>query len=307
MNPYSYERNEPYFRIRNIKKARNFKRYIVSFSSAHPTRFKENNTVWGEYFEPSNENAPLMILVHGMGDRSIIPCRALAHYLVKRGIACFVLYLVMHSVRMAPAVTKGGTNILTTDDWFESYRISVIDIRQVIDWAYERENIDDSKIAVAGISFGGFISAIAMGVDQRIRAGILMVSGGNLEKIAHLSKTLPKRLNHHRSEEEFKEQQERYHKYLKQVARRGFEQVDTAERGFLTDPMTFAHRISGRPLLMVNARCDEVIPRQAVVDFWNNCGKPHILWLPGGHITVWVWYPIIERKIGCFLNNALQI
>jgi hypothetical protein len=57
-------------------------RYTADFPTAHPTRYEENNTVRGEYFRPLGaDNAPLAILVHGLGDHSVIPCRLLARAL----------------------------------------------------------------------------------------------------------------------------------------------------------------------------------------------------------------------------------
>ncbi len=141
---------------------------MVDFTTAHPTRHKENNTVRGEYFQPQNtDNAPLVILIHGIGDQSVIPCRSLAQMLARKGMACFVLYLVFHSSRMSEVVKKRFPD-LTAEEWFESYQISVIDVRQIIDWASGRSEINGEKIAVLGISFGSFISAISMGIDKRI-------------------------------------------------------------------------------------------------------------------------------------------
>ena len=307
MNPYSYTYSEPHFNLHLVQETGGWRRYTVDFATAHPTHSEENNTVRGEYLEPKTDgDIPLVILVHGLGDRSLIPCRALARSLVKNGMACFILHLVLHSSRMSPKIRREGIGALTPEEWFESYRISVIDVRQVIDWAAGCDRINREQIAVTGISFGGFISAIAMGIDRRIRAGVFLVSAGNLEKIAYLSKTLPRRWGYHRTENEFDERQEQYCRYLKQVADKGFENVDTSERGFLTDAMTFAHYLRRRPVLMINALWDEVIPKQAVLDFWAASGRPEISWFPGGHATVWLWYPFIIRRISRFLGKTFR-
>ena len=101
MNPYSYSVVEPCFNLHLKETTRSWWRYTVDFPIAQPTRHQENNTGHGEYFRPrEGHNGPLAILIHGWGDRSVIPCKLLAKALVKRGIACFVLYLVFHSSRM---------------------------------------------------------------------------------------------------------------------------------------------------------------------------------------------------------------
>ena len=104
----------------------------------------------------------------------MIPCRMLAVHLAKKGIASFLLYLVYHSRRI-PKVMKGKFTPVTALEWLEAYQISVIDVRQVIDWASEREGIDNKNIAIVGVSLGGMVSAIAMGVDKRIKVGAFLV------------------------------------------------------------------------------------------------------------------------------------
>ncbi len=299
MNLYSYQADNTDFNVKLTKKNRSWQQYTVDFPTAHPTRHEKSNTVRGEYFRPTNgDNLPLAILVHGLGDRSVIPLKILARSLIRKGIACFILYLVLHSSRMP----NSGPSRISSDEWFENYRISVIDVRQVIDWAETRAEINNEQIGAIGISFGGFISAIAMGVDRRIRAGVLVASGGNLEKIAFMSKTLPKKWGFRYTEAEFTAKQCRYFKYLGEVAEKGLEKTKPPARGFLIDAMTYAHLLRGRPLLLINARWDEIIPRESTLDFWRECGQPAISWLPSGHATIWLWYPVLKRKITQFLK-----
>ncbi len=304
MNPYSYKADNLNSNVKLTQTSHRWLRYTVDFPTAHPTRYKENNTVRGEYFRPhTGSNLPLVILIHGLGDRSVIPLKLLARSLVKRGIACFILYLVLHSSRMPPS----GLRTLSPEDWFENYRISVIDVRQVIDWADTRAEINKEQIGVIGISFGGFVSAIAMGIDRRISAGVLVVSAGKLEKIAAMSKTLPKKWGVSHTEAEFNSRQRSYTQYLGEVAEKGFENVNPTESGFLNDPMTFAYYLRKRPVLMINALWDEVIPKQTTLDLWKASGKPAITWFPGGHATIWLWYPLISRKIIRFLKSTFGL
>ena len=304
MKPYSYPNGEPQFNLQLKQATPSWLRYTVDFPAAHPTRYEENNTVRGEYFQPRDaNNTPLVILLHGMGDQSLIPCKLLARALVKQGMACFVLYSVFHSSRM-PEVIKKRLPVLTPKEWFESYRISVIDVRQVVDWASSRAEINQERIAVIGMSFGGFISAIAMGIDKRIRAGVFLIAGGNHEKISWKSRKSTMRKGYERTEAEYNHNQNCYAQYLAEVAEKGFENVTPARKSFLTDPMTFTPYLRQRPILMINALWDEYIPREATLDFWEACGEPAIAWFPATHASIWLWYPLIRRKIARFLRSA---
>lgn len=307
MNPYSYSSGTPQCNLHLKETTRKWLRYAVDFPSAHPTQYEENNTVLGEYFQPRQaDSAPLAILIHGWGDYSAIPCKLLARALVKKGIACFVLYLVFHSRRM-PEVIKRRLPVLTSEEWFEGYQVSVTDVRQLVDWAGDRAEINQEQIAVVGISLGGFLSAIAMGVDERIGAGVFLVTGGNSEKITYYSRRSDFRKQYNYTGAEYHQNQRQYAQYLAEIAEKGFENVNPAKKSFLTDPMTFAHLLRKRPVLMINALWDEAIPREATLDFWQACGKPPIAWFPATHASIWLLYPLISRKITRFLRSTFQL
>ena len=278
-------------------------RYAVDFPTAKPTRYYgEGSNGRGEFFPPrQSRNGLLAILVHGWGDHSVIPCKLLAKALVKRGIACFILYLVFHSSRLPKAMRGRGLR-LTPEEWFEGYQTSVIDIRQIVDWASGREEINKERIVVIGISLGGIIAAISMGIEKRISAGVFCVCGGNYE---NPSWQRGRRDSH--KEEEYRKAQERYAQYIAEVAEKGFENVTPPKKSYLTDPVTFASYLHNRPVMMVNALWDESIPRQATIDLWEACGKPAIRWFPTTHASIWLLYPLIRRHILNFLGSTFGI
>ncbi len=191
---------------------------------------------------------------------------------------------------------------LALDEWFEGYRLSVIDVRQIIDWAANRGEINEEQVAVIGISLGGFVSAISMGVDERIGAGVFLLTGGNYENPVWAKK---ERNNH--KEAEYLEAQSYYAHYLAEVAEKGFENAIPVKRSYLTDPMTFAGYIRERPVMMYNARWDIVIPKEATLDLWNACGRPAIKWFPTGHATLWLLYPFIRKGIVNFLRSTFKL
>jgi hypothetical protein len=203
----------------------------------------------------------------------------------------------MHSSRMTESARQRFPH-LTSEEWFESHQISVIDLRQVVDWANSRTEINDEQIAAIGISFGGFISAIAMGVDERIKAGAFIVTGGNSSKIGW------ERRASDFNGAEYQNIQSSYMQYLAEIAEKGIENVTPPREDFLIDPMTFGHLLRQRPMLMINARWDEAIPKEATLDFWKEAGKPTIAWFPAAHATIWLWYPFIRRKIIGFLKST---
>jgi predicted esterase len=302
MNPYSYPPIEPRFNLQLKETNSKWLHYAVDFPIARPTSCKEHNTALGEYYQPSEgDNWPLAILVHGWGDHSTLPCNLLAKDLAKIGIASFILYLVFHSSRMPDAIKRRLPN-LTAEEWFEGYQMSVIDVRQIVDWASSNGRINKEQIAVIGMSLGGMISALSMAVDKRIHAGVILISGGNYENPEWLRRTGQKR-----TEAEYAEAQKMYAQYLSEVAQKGFENVEPPKKSYLTDPMTFASYLRQRPVLMINAKLDERIPRQSTLDLWEASGKPQIKWLPGTHSSIWLLYPLIRREIFSFLSSTFSM
>jgi dienelactone hydrolase len=302
INPYVYSRQNNGVNCCLIKETSGWTRYAVDFTSAFSAKYLGNNKVKGEYFLPRAQGrVPLCIIVHGMGDRSIVPCRLIARTLVKKGIACFILLLVFHRERVTKSV-RARYPKLTAEEWFESYQVSVTDIHQVVNWAVTRPEIDHQKIAVTGISFGSFIASIAMALDKRLAAGVLVESGGNSDKITRFSFLLSK--VYKSDPEKYRKDQQVYLKYLNEVTERGFEEVDPDKKTFLNDPLTFASLLNKRPLLMINAQFDEMIPRAATEDLWEAVGKPAIKWYPATHASLWLLYPFIGPVLSQFLTSV---
>jgi cephalosporin-C deacetylase-like acetyl esterase len=235
----------------------------------------------------------------------VLPCKLLSLSLVNRGIACLILYSVFHTSRM-PEDMRTRAPVFTSEEWFEGYRISVIEVRQATDWACSRQEINHEQIALVSISLGGFISAVAMGVEERLRAGVFITMGGNAEILTWKSKTNTFRKSHNCTEEECREVHIQYPQYLAQVAEKGFANVTPLKQCFLTDAMTFGHSLRGRPILMINALWDKYIPKQATLEFWEECAKPAIIWLPDGHASIWALHPLISQRVAHFLNSSFK-
>jgi predicted esterase len=305
MNFYDYLCNNDPFNLKLTAANRKWSRYSVDFPTAFRTTHPVLGAGQGDYFQPSGvKNTPLVILLHGIGDRSIIPCKFLARALASQGIASFILYLPVHSRRMTPDMKRRFPR-LTNDEWAEDYRISVVNVRQIIDWAERQTDIDNRHIGLIGISFGGFISAITMGIDKRISSSALIVMGGNSAKVSQLSRLRSTRRRYGLPEEQYRQLQATYAKYLEEVAQQGLDNVTPPVPSFLTDSLTYASFLRDRRVYMLNARWDEAVPQEATLDFWEASGKPEITWLPTAHASIWLWYPLIKRRISRFFQQTL--
>jgi predicted esterase len=299
MNPYSYS-SKITLNLRLNRETKRSTEYSVLADSRGKDKSAGEKLQLGEYYKPiGSSEFPLLILAHGIGDRGDGLCRMIARDLVKQGISSFVVFQLFHPRRIAPRL-KAKFPKIEAADWAELYSGCVIEIRQIIDWAFEKEEIKNDQIAIMGISLGAIISAILMGVEDRIKAGIFAVAGGNFESPQWL-----KRAGNHCTREQCLAIQATYYEYLKQISAKGFENVEPTKQSYLYDPVTFSYKRNGRHLFMINAMWDEMFPRQSILDFWKAYDEPQILWLPGTHASVWLLYPIMRKAIIKFLRSEL--
>ncbi len=301
-NPYDYLPTDV-SAVVSIPSKNHYSKFAVTFPSAADRDGKyPMGHVTGVYYLPKRSSkVPLVIFVHGIGDTSTVPCHALARSLIKVGIASFVIYLPIHSRRLPE--TMRDFHALSIDEWLELYRVSVINIRQVLDWAQHRPEIDSSRLGIAGISFGGYVAGIALGVDERLKAGALLLSCGNQEKLGYTrsTKQIPR---YNVTETTYKEGQHQYLDYVERVSSLGFENVIPPKSSYPFDPYTFCSTIKTKPVFLANALWDEYFPRKAAKEFWQACGRPNQLWLPSGHATAWLFYPMIRSRVVKFFRQV---
>jgi pimeloyl-ACP methyl ester carboxylesterase len=306
VNPFDYSNSQTHFNIAELRSNDHRRHYAISFPVAFPGLYHESNTAQGEYFEvETTHKLPLIILIHGWGDHSALPLQAMARNLSKRGMHCFLLYLPFHSRRLPGEMKKRSPNF-TPEEWFDGYRIAVSDIRQIMDWAETRDEIDKNKVALIGLSLGSFVSSITMGVDDRIKTGVFIVSGGNSAKIQQNSRFAKFRKQYRFEPEDYEDYQNSYNKYLQEVAEKGWENVEPDRPSFQIDPLTYAYKLKDRSILMINAWWDEFIPRETTFDFQKACGECELNWYPTTHATIWFFYPSIVRHIYRFLQSSFK-
>ena len=305
INPFLYTAGPADFNLRLVKQNQHWRHYLVDFPTVSANCYPGAEIARGEYFEPVNqEHAPLAILIHGWGN-SVLPFKWMVPGLLRRGIACFILYLPFHPSRL-PAEMKSHLSHLTPDEWFTGYQMAVTDVRRVIDWATQNGHIIHQQITVIGLSLGAIVASMAMGIDQRIKAGVFIVHGGNTGKIMQTNSVSSFGKRYRIPNETYQDNQKNYADYLLEVANKGFENVKPALRTYLIDPLTYAPMLKGRPILMINARWDEIMPQETSADFWKACGRCERVIFPATHATIWVWYPFIIRRINRFLKSSLH-
>lgn len=236
----------------------------VTFPSPVTTPFECNNTVHCEYFRPRVEGKrPAVVVLHILGGDFPL-ARLFCRYLSSSGTAALFVKMPYYGPRRPLDVRK---RMISEDpqETVEGMRQAVLDIRCAAAWLASREEVDSQQIGIFGISLGGIMSALVAAQEPRIQNVCLMLAGGDLGRAVWQTREAQRArdrwLAEGRTLEDFIE-------ILREV-----------------DPATYAERLRGRRMFMLNASRDEVIPPACTESLWERAGKPQILWYDAGHYS----------------------
>lgn len=220
-----------------------------SFASTHGQR------VPAVLYRPQSADAPApaVVIGHGLGSSKDDPVmRRLFEHWAGQGLACLCIDAPFHGERSRRLVDP--TALLTRPfGGLELGVQNVVDTMRAVDWVESRDDLDAHRIGYAGFSMGVLIGVQFVALEQRVRAATFALGGGGL-----------------------------FH-YLAGMApaeqRSDFEMVAD-----VLDPLHFAPLIAPRPVLMVNALKDQVIPAPLGHALFNALREPkRIAWFDGGH------------------------
>lgn len=237
---------------------------LVTFPSLVVTEHASNNTVHCEYFRPLSEGKhPAVVVLHILGGDFELS-RTFSRYLADRGVAALFVKMPYYGERSVPGVRKR----MVSEDPRETVagmRQAVLDIRRGAAWLSAQEEVDAKQLGIFGISLGGITASLAAGAEPRFVKVCPMLAGGDIGQVSWNRRELAP------------------------LRQRWIDQGGTKE-SFLellasVDPVTHAHHVQGRKILMLNAANDEVIPKECTESLWHAFGEPEIVWYDAGHYT----------------------
>jgi uncharacterized protein len=221
----------------------------VSFLSVNQATVTGLLTVPSEAPQP----VPAVIFLHGVGDnKNVDYIQSGTQYLLDAGYAVLRIDIANHGERKIQDYDFDLTDGLKF--WTRSLLTqTVFDLQRSVDFLQTRPEIDAERIGFFGISLGGIIGTVFCGVEERVKVPVIALAGGGLN-VMFKSKALAEET-----------------------------------RIFLSviDPINFVEKISPRPLLMINAAQDEIVPPLTTKLLYNKAGKPkNIIWYESTHRRV---------------------
>ncbi|MGB9694829.1 MAG: hypothetical protein ACP5SB_03070 [Caldisericaceae bacterium] len=269
-----------------------------------PSNDPVNDTNVGYLYLPKNiKSHKPVIVVHGMGSRNLPHLSYYTRKFASRGIPSIMPILPYHYDRAGKGDAFGRPFLLDDmDDSIRDFRQAVVDIRALLE-VLVRMGVSDGNFSLITFSFGGMIGVILMGVEDKIKEGVFVATGGNYRYITWESlatRTLRKKyeiqsnnLVYGCNKEKCIQLHKDYAMFLGKISSAlDIESLNFPKGCYLFDPLTFAPLLKGRKVLIYRALFDEIIPKEATEELWKYAGKPRMKTLFSDH-----YLTILYRKM----------
>ncbi len=248
-NLFAYDVNAPLNLQKTVESTNNgVEVSAISFSSP------DGGSVTGLLFDPVTRSSlrPGIVLMHGMPGNARV-MTAYAQALAQHGAVVIAID--------APFARRGGEPVrFSTEDRAEQIQL-IKDLQRAVDVLRAHANIDDERLAYLGISYGGAMGALFVGIERRLRAAVLVVGDGGL-------------VSHFTGPEDFN-----FMAGLSCATR-----VNWFRAMVPIEPIRFIPHASPTPLLLQNGRSDNLVPEADAEALHKAAPEPKtILWYNAGH------------------------
>ncbi len=152
----------------------------------------------------------------------------------------------------------------------ERERVTMIDIRRLVDWAAQRPEVDGSRVAIIGFSHSAILAGTVVTQEPRLAAVVLVMGGAHPEQIVAHCRGERTSSVQERAEDGFGWSRDELARRLQPV----FEVVDAA---------SYAGRVDPQKVLFFDARRDRCIPESSRDALWEALGRPERISLDYSH------------------------
>jgi hypothetical protein len=239
-----------------------------------------------DYYLPNDafgkpEKIPAILILPLMGGTHYDLENYFASSFAKRGFASVILH--------RPDIKK---EVRELEDINGLLRKTVRDAQRVIDWLEMQPQIDPDRLGLFGVSLGAIRGTLVLAADQRVRAGVLGLVGGDLPYI--LTHTSEKSLVRERNK-------------VIETRQLSLKEAEEKLREAITcDPLKVAPAVDPSRVLMVIAAFDGVIPARKGWELRRKLGNPATLQIFSGHYGAVIYAPWLRWKTGRFFEKKFR-
>ncbi|HPE68053.1 MAG TPA: alpha/beta fold hydrolase [Thermotogota bacterium] len=292
---------------------------VVCFPTPYQSAQNPKDRVFLHLFSPP-PGCPVkgdIVFLHGIGDGNIPHLQWYARRFRSKGYRTAFLILPFHGERALPGV-KGGEPFysLEPDTCVVLFHQAAKDVRASVDFLQQQPGFDAGKLFLVGVSFGGIIGTIALGLEKRFQKASLLITGGNWRWINFHSpapyglKMRPENLqavNRYGCQNEH-DCVTRYRQDPVDWVKKNVRSVeDIFTRApipcYAYDSLSFAPLVT-QPLLFIRGRFDRLIPRQATEELLELLPHKTVVSIPAGHKSSILFKRRIARNILRFFEKT---
>ncbi|HET6725546.1 MAG TPA: hypothetical protein VFH85_06035 [Gammaproteobacteria bacterium] len=272
----------------------------VRFPSAGLTR-QPNGLVTARYWHSKRPGRKRTIIVLPIFGSYTYPTeamvRALRHHY---GGECHIVQIMAENYLLdwfgLAAVETYEALLAKADEMAECMRVAVIDLKRCVDWALDRDEVDDDRIGLIGFSMGAFLAALTLGVEPRIRAGAVVLGGAHPADIIASCGGKPG-MAKLAVMERLGLSWEEYYRILEEAT-------------CANDPAHFAGCFDPERILLFDALYDTCMPARSRAALWEAMGQPERYTMHYGHKSAFLaMTPLgrnfMRRKTLQFLDRIL--
>jgi dienelactone hydrolase len=214
----------------------------------------DGGAVPGLLFDPVNRSGlrPAIVLMHG--------APGTARQMAGQGQALAAHGAVVIAIDAPFARRTGQFLRFTTEDRAEQIQL-MKDLQRAVDVLRTRPNVDADRIAYLGVSYGGAMGALFVGIERRLKAAVLEVGDGGL-------------VSHFTGPEDFS-----FMSSLSCSTRVAWFQAMAP-----IEPIRFLPLASPTPLLLQNGKSDNLVPQADAAALHAAAPEPRTTrWYNAGH------------------------
>lgn len=172
-----YYKSKGILENKQVKENNQYTQFDIVIDETDP-RTKVSIKVKAHYFQTKKSGKlPLLIIVppiNGVSSRE----KSVTKHFIKQGYSILIIEPVKNISDNSVPIAEFENNLLSF----------VGAVRSVIDVMIEKPEVDSTNVFIWASSMGAIYSSIVLGVDNRIKAGILIVGGGSVADIVTDSK-----------------------------------------------------------------------------------------------------------------------
>ena len=245
MKIYRFEPESFEYQMKPLRSTYAYNIYQLKFPSPYVSEITENNMVYCEYFRRPDDKAHAAVILLDIMDGSLIVSRLIAHTLASNGIDACIMIMPHYGPRRSADPNKKYEMLANEEFLIQSIQQAVMDVRRTARCLAGMEMVDKNRIGICGTSLGGFVTVLAAGVDGQFKRAAIIIGGADLAEAITSNAEEVKGIRAAREE-------------------KGITAAELKEKLRPIEPLSFADRMKGSKVLMVNAIDDPIVPAEGV-------------------------------------------